>query len=331
MALSSEDKKCYVLFCDEKYFYLMQNVIKLLDAFSPNKVLAYTINFTPKDDYKNVIWRTIHDANLLEFENTGSNHLIKNRWDKTMYSCFLKTSAVLNSLEEDFDHFIYLDVDTFPLKNIDALFDAGKNKARMYPILSRYLWEFMMYGGKGSPFADEGYNESKTLEWWLLQKLGLTEGSYKRSWYRSSCCFYYNKKSKFFWQEAVRILTNEEIIKNQNEFFGDESVINVLLWKYRGEDFFDIDSVIHLDWSDQLDTKDKMDSWLTELVSSPEQSPELISNWQGSHHFNKAYMLHGKVAKMYWKQDGEATSTKVNHEQALDLNKHFVNKLINTL
>ena len=320
-----DSKKCYVLFCDEKYFYLMRNALSLLEKFSNHKVLAYTVNFLPTEPFKNVIWKRVDDSNLAEYETTGKNHLIKNEWDKTMYSCFLKASAVCESLNTDFDEFVYLDVDTFPLKRVDNIFSLDKNKDCAYPILPRYNWEYMMYGGKGSPFTDNGYDESQTLEWWLINKLGLANGGHDRHWYRSSCFFYYNKKSKPFWEEASTLLSDEDMIKNQNEFFGDESVINVLLWKYGYTDFFDNSSVIHVSNGDQLDSVSKIDQFFDDLKSS-ESGPPLVTNWSGKSQYKEAWMFHGKISKFFWKENILSGDRVYSESLARTLNDYFTYK-----
>jgi len=322
-----DSKKCYVLFCDKKYFYLMRNALTLLEKFSNHKVLAYTVNFLPTEPFKNVVWKRVDDQNLLEYESTGKNHLIKNEWDKTMYSCFLKASAVCESLDTDFDEFVYLDVDTFPLKNVDDIFILGESKNHTCPILPRYNWEYMMYGGKGSPFTDGGYDESQTLEWWLLNELGLTDGGHERHWYRSSCFFYYNKKSKPIWEEASSISSDENIIKNQDKFFTDESIINVLLWKHRCADFFENSSVIHISNGDQLDSTSKIDQFFDDLKSS-KSGPPLVTNWNGSSQCQEAWMFHGKISKFFWKENILSGDRVYSESLARTLNDYFVYKSV---
>lgn len=322
-----DGKKCYILFCDEKYYYLMRNALVLLDKFSEHKVIAYTINFLPTETFKNVTWERINDYNLLEYQATGKNDLIKNNWDKTMYSCFMKASAVCESLNTHYEEFVYLDVDTFPTKNIDNIFSTAQNMQVDHPILSRYHWEYMMYGGKGSPFTKEGYDETRTLEWWLLKELGLTHGGYERDFYKTSCFFYYNKNSRHFWEEAARILASETMFKNQNEFFGDESVINVLLWKYKYKDFFNNERAIHINNGDQLDTPEKIDRFFYDLENT-ESGPPLVINWNGESQLKKFWMFHGKVSKFFnWKENILNEKKLRNVEESKSLNDYFVHKI----
>jgi hypothetical protein len=319
--------KGYVLFCDEKYYYLMRNVLRLLDKFSENKVLAYTVNFLPTESFKNVIWKRIDDPNLLEYETTGKNDLIKNDWDKTMYSCFLKASIVADSLETDLiDEFLYLDVDTFPTRYIDSAFLAGQEKATDYPILSRYLWELMIYGEKGNPHTEHGYDEKKTLEWWLIKKLGLDNGGYKRDWYRSSCFFYYNKDSKPFWEEARKILTDKEMFRDQNEFFGDESIINVLLWKYKHTEYFDNMRAIHIENGDQLNSIDKIDDFFEDLKGGG-SGPSLVTNWDKESHPEKSWMFHGKISKFFWRENILSGKRSYDEKENERLNDYFLHKI----
>jgi hypothetical protein len=321
-------KRCYVLFCDEEYYYLTRNVLTLLDKFSEHKVLVYTINFLPTDSFKNVAWKRVNDYNLLEYQTTGKNDLIKNDWDKTMYSCFMKASAIAKSLETDFDEFVYLDVDTFPTKKIDDIFLEVEQRDLPYPILPKFFEQFMMFGGKGNPFQ-ETFDESKTLEWWLIERLGLKKEDYQRKWYRQSCFFYYNKNSKPFWEETSGILSDEDIFRNQNEFFGDESVINVLLWKYNVTECFGAEHIIHIAGGNMIDSTDKIDNLYKEL--NTDSGPKIVTNWYGNTHFDKAWMLHGKIFKRNWKENLLSTDQSKavwNEEDTRKLNNYFVDKML---
>ncbi len=321
------NRKCYVLFCDKEYYYLMRNVLLLLDEFSEHRVLAYTINFSLPDFFKNVLPQRIDDCNLREYELTGKNDLIKNNWDKTMYSCFLKANVICKSLETGFDEFVYLDVDTFPTANINKVFDKAKRNIG-YPILPRYKWEIMLFGDKGNPYGEGGYKEERTLEWWLIKKLGI-ENIFERSWYRQSCFMYYDISSKPFWEEAFSILSDEEIFKNQDEFFGDESIINVLLWKNRMEaHYFEDKSAIHISNGDQLDSVDKIDAFFKELRST-EAGPELVLNWHDKEQVDHAWLFHGKVSKFFWKENSLSRGRIYDEGENKKFNKYFVDKIIN--
>lgn len=304
---NKNNNRCYVLFCDQKYYQYMKNVLTLLDEFSEYKVLAYTVNFLPTDHFKNVTFKRVNDDNLFEYQTTGKNYLIKDNWDKNMYMCFNKINIIIESLKTGFDEFVYLDVDTFPTQNINDIFEIAR-KGLDYPILPRYEHEIMIYGDRGNPIVEDGYDETKTLEWWLIEKLGLI-GKYERTHYRQSCFFYYNKKCKSFWEECCKIISNDEIFKNQNEFFGDESIINVLLWERSGVEYFDGQHIKHVMDGDQFKTFEKVDDFFRELQNN-----------------DKLWLLHGKVYKYFFKelllsdhQYDEVESEKINN--------YFVNKM----
>jgi len=304
----------------------MRNTLHLLEKFSKHSVIAYTINFLPTESFRNVTWKRINDYNLLEYQATGENDLIKNDWDKTMYSCCMKARTVSESLNTGFDEFVYLDVDTFPRRNIDDVFLSAKKIGADHPILSRYHWEFMMYGGKGNPFTENGEDETKTLEWWLINRLGLANGGHKRQWYRTSCFFHYNKSSLPFWKETAEVLSDESIFKNQNEFFGDESVINVLLWKHRYEKFFNNEHVIHINNGDQLNSIEKIDKFFYDL-NNTQSGPPLVINWSGESQVRNAWMFHGKISKFFWKENILSKERTYEEQECKQLNEYFINKI----
>jgi hypothetical protein len=140
------------------------------------------------------------------------------KW-KPGFVYIFKILSCLKSLEK-YDDIVWLDTDIIVTNKIDKIW---KFENEIYPILPKYRFD---------NFINSSYKLDCSNEFFLRggkERLGI---DYKSgfSYYLQACCMKFDKKSKSFFEEVLWYFENEY----SDEFFpfGDESIINLLMWKY---------------------------------------------------------------------------------------------------
>ena len=59
---------------------------------------------------------------MWEYENSHSNDIIKNQYEKHKYTTLLKPLILRESLNENYDDFLFIDCDGLLTKNSDVFF-----------------------------------------------------------------------------------------------------------------------------------------------------------------------------------------------------------------
>lgn len=134
-----------------------------------------------------------------------------------------KILSCIKSLEE-YDEVVWLDTDCLATYNIDKVWN---NKVTKYPLLPKHrFYNFDKWPHSKQNYCDPSFLESSK------QVVGVTDNSFN-DLYLQSCCMLFNKDCLPFLQESLSYYDNY----NGETFpFGDETIINCMIWKNKYSD-----------------------------------------------------------------------------------------------
>lgn len=189
-----------------QYMPVIEKLVQSLLEFSEQKIIVYGVDCEVPFDYPNVIKRKINSPNLSEHD----------KWYWKQYAC-------LESLNEEFDYYIWIDGDVVVNHNIDTVKKYFTRVGR-YPLSDIHVQEefFGIYGDNKMQL----FNEELSKEWWVE----------KQQPYMHICFFIYNDGSKGFFDELL--MHYEKVMKkNPDDYkrlylWNDEGIDNAMRWKY---------------------------------------------------------------------------------------------------
>jgi len=248
---------CYVVHSDKNYLPVMEKLFETLIMFSNKMVYYYTINFTYKSKFKNVI-PIRYNFNIKQFErNTDSDRKILGNTETVRANMLFIKSKICNEVLKNGDHtYCFVDGDCLATKRSDDVFNF-KTRLTDYPLLGENIHEFMIYNGKGNPWIDDKvFDITRCLEAPLFKLLGLPFEIRKN--YKQSNIILFNNNCKDILKEWEELCYDKRIINNWKDYaaFNDETILNVILWKYGKNDNLKQIS-INLPW---INVYDKMTS-----------------------------------------------------------------------
>jgi hypothetical protein len=227
-----------ILYCTENYLKGSLNVIETLNLYHDDlHFFLYTLNFKYESKISNLDTIFIEDDRI---ENNINFRGIKNDTENTnVYKAiFFKSRVILHSLTElMLDNAIYIDSDIIPTGSIKSLYKYF-DFITDYPLIQSGPYEYLIAYDRGNPFTENGFDETKILEYPLMKRHFIDIKN--RTGYSNASIVLYNKRCKQFITEYNWL--NElgyEMTKTEIELyypFIDETTINVLLWKYRYND-----------------------------------------------------------------------------------------------
>ncbi len=188
------------------YMPVIQKLVESLLHFSDRKIIVYGINCHIPFDYPNVIKRTIKPPYISEYD----------KWYWKQYAC-------IESINENFDNFVWVDGDVVVNHNIDTI-QKYFVELENYPLSDIHIQEeFYGYYLENGETITQSFNEH-------LSKL---MGVKKNLPYMHICLFIYNKKCKWWFDETINLYK-----ENLNEYkklflWNDEGIDNLLRWKYQ--------------------------------------------------------------------------------------------------
>ena len=189
------------------YMPVIEKLVQSLLEFSKRKIIVYGIDCEVPFDYPNVIKRKITTPKISEHD----------KW-------YWKQWACIESLNEGFDNYVWLDGDVVVNYNVDNIRNHFK-EIENYPISDIHVQEefFGWYdnGNKSQLFNEQVANE------WMVQK---------QQPYMHVCMYVFNKECKWWFEEIINhyVLVMET---NPNDYkrlylWNDEGIDNVMRWKY---------------------------------------------------------------------------------------------------
>ena len=255
-------KKCIVTIVNLEYIEIFNKFLYFYNKNCSFDLIVYTVNFDYTDKNTDKIkYITCYDANLVEYEFKNTNKYIKNFSDKYKYLVALKPKIVNQSLLLHYDCFLYLDADCVITPFFNNYYLNFNDVSKEYPLCPNYKHDFMIYNDRGFPFDENGaMNLSNTLEGKLFDYFKIEQ---KRSAYRHTYAYMYNKNCSNFFEEANNILFNFGFFNEYDIYFPllDETVFNFMFWSKKFEKslgFFPfIDMVLNFNDLKGFETLDK--------------------------------------------------------------------------
>lgn len=245
---NSFPKRAYVTFTNEYYLPLADKLAKSLQKNSKYPIIIYSVNCDINFTYPNVYSKRINldTINLPKFiyekkyvvrkfaEYLHEEKLPEDSLgivDRSNIDTYLtltkKPTIILDAIQNGLEEGIFLDADGIAKENIDTIFDNYLTQCENYPLVGRGVFEYMMLYGLGDPNSPEG-----PLETPLMDLLGVKD---RTMHYVCSNFILFTNKMKDFVMEWGG-LSNNKLILNENLKYApyhDETLINVLLWKYK--------------------------------------------------------------------------------------------------
>lgn len=137
---------------------------------------------------------------------------------KPAYVYIFKVLSCLKSLET-YDEVVWLDNDCLPTKKIDKIWNY---KIDNYPLLPRERFDnFEVWPNSKPNYQDPNFLGS------AKKSIGVTDTDFNNV-YLQACCMYFNKNCASFFEE---VYNRYQDFDNNVYPYGDESIINCLLWR----------------------------------------------------------------------------------------------------
>jgi hypothetical protein len=229
-------KKCFITIVNQDYKEYVGQLIKSHSLFSNVDLIVYTINFELTDiKSEKVIFKQYFDKNLWEYENSNSNDIIKNQYEKHKYTTLLKPLILKESLNENYDDFLFIDCDGLLTKNSDVFFTNILTSIGDYdfPISVKYFYQYSTGHEINVPIFNEdgGYNIKSAGYYPLIELYGTEHHIID---YVATYCMLYNKSCISFIDEVINICFDPNVILDYKKYLpmGDETVFNYLYSKY---------------------------------------------------------------------------------------------------
>jgi len=208
---------------NESYLPMIEVLAKSLLKYSKHKLIVYGFNCDSTIDLPNVINKRINYIPKSTINNAHEPDLFHN--DYSIY--FAKYLASLDSLDEDYDNFAWIDGDAFATENIDSSLQYLPG-LKDYPLFMKYFHEDINQWRYHKGIKLEGkygneISEIKNIKRNPNNKL-IATGFY-----------FYNKNSKSFFEKCLE--WNKELnqyslkIYVDNNAFSEERVANNILWE----------------------------------------------------------------------------------------------------
>jgi len=232
-------KKAYVLYANESYLEIVTACAESIRAFSDLPIYVYLLNCHKKVEIENTytnLWDC--DINAEEDEqmyNVGEDaNFYVNRNSKRIFRLIKERPKIIkDAILKYADNVAYIDCDSVATKYIDSVFSMFPPFSS-YPYFTDGIYEYLLYEGRGG--AESRRDLSTTLEHPACNLFGINQ--YARKTYRTSNIFVAGKNCIDFLDEWYWMCLHPKVLENSNHYapFQEETIANVLLWKYNYQD-----------------------------------------------------------------------------------------------
>jgi FkbM family methyltransferase len=189
------------------YMPVIEDLVKSLLEFSKRKIIVYGVDCEVPFDYPNVIKRTINPPKISEHD----------KW-------YWKQHACIESLNEGFDNYVWLDGDVVVNYNVDNIKNHFK-EIDNYPISDIHVQE-EFFGWYDNGTKSQLFNEQVANEW----------GVQKHQPYMHVCMYVFNKECKWWFEEIIshylKVMEDGSNDYKRLYLWNDEGIDNVMRWKY---------------------------------------------------------------------------------------------------
>ena len=225
-------EKSYVLYANEQYFDIVYSCVKSIRTFSSLPILVYLLDSDKKIDIENVI--TIN-WNSTSFEDKdmylpSSGNFYIDRSNENIYKLLIQRPRIVKDALEKYSKVVaYIDSDSVATQYCDRIFDMYDSELD-YPYFVEGIYEYLHINGRGGALSRDDL--SSTLEHAACELFGVNQ--YVRQKYRQTGYFVAGQNTIDFLEEWYWMCIHPKILKNF-EFYApyhEETIANVLLWKY---------------------------------------------------------------------------------------------------
>jgi len=233
-SLKKLPEQCYITHTTKNYIETTFGLIYSIIEFSDYPIVIFTVNFdisdidNPFELNTNVIFIEIKDDYYPKetiMLNADGGKYVNRDYQETYKLLSVKADALLRAFALGVKKGVYLDSDTVVRYNVDDLLLHTKNITE-HPLFSRGVYDIML---------DDG---NRDIERPMMNYLGVKDRSMH---YVQSNIVVFNDKCIDFifkWKDTCR---DETILKNFKWApYQDETVANVLLWKYKYKQHLDM-------------------------------------------------------------------------------------------
>jgi FkbM family methyltransferase len=228
-------KKGYVLYSNKEYLEISKQCIKSIREYSNLPIYLYVLNYYFEiEDIENVFvinWKfdLKEDKEQEKYIQQESNFYI-NRNNKSIYSLLIQRPVIVKDvLEKYLDIVAYIDSDSISTKYVDNIFNDYDFESK-YPLFVEGIYDYLHVGNRGG--AETKEDLSTTLEHPLCELFQINQNLRER--YRQTGYFVSGRGSIDFLEEWYWMCKNPKIEKDISYYapYNEETVLNVLLWKY---------------------------------------------------------------------------------------------------
>lgn len=223
--------KAYLLYANERYLDIISMCAKSIREFSELPIIVYLLNSDMKVDIENtttINWKCDVSEVSNDMYHPSDENFYINRGHENIYRLLIQRPAVtLHALNNYADTVVYLDSDIIVTPYIDSVFDMY-NVNTKYPYLTAGVYDYLFINGRGS-----STDMNSTLEYPLCNLLDVDQSV--RSVYRTTNIYIASQAAIPFIEEWNTICNLPTVLSNHNLYapFHEETIINVLLWKYK--------------------------------------------------------------------------------------------------
>lgn len=197
---------CFVTVGNTNYMSVIDKLVKSINEFSNHKIIVYSVDGEISFDYPCLIKRRLNVP----------YHSEHDKWYWKQYAC-------IESLNEGFKNYVWIDGDVIVNYNIDTI-ERYFEKITQYPVSDIHVPE---------EFAGS-YTENGQLKHQLFNdNLKKLYSINKLKPYAHVCMYVYNDMCKWFFENIIEIYKSVPLNEYKKYLvWNDEGIHNLLLWKH---------------------------------------------------------------------------------------------------
>jgi hypothetical protein len=220
-------EKVYVLYADDSYFDLVDACCRSIRNFSDYPIYVYMLNSSQKVNVVNTITKR-WDCDVIHLKKRN-DYIV--REDKQIYKLLIERPKIVKDALKYADVVAYIDTDSVASPYVDRIFDYY-NGADIYPFFTAGIYDYLIINGRGGAASRDEMHT--TLEYEAC-KLFDVDQKESRENYRQTGYFVCGQKSIWFLDEWAWMCNHPRILEDNAKYasFNEESIMNILRWKYR--------------------------------------------------------------------------------------------------
>jgi autotransporter strand-loop-strand O-heptosyltransferase len=225
--------KAYVLYSTENYFDIVSACVKSIREYSDLKIFVYLLNSDLKIKVKDVVtirWDLDIDYEDLPTTLNQSENFYINRKNPKIYNILIQRPLITKDALEKYSKTVaYIDSDSIATKWVDSIFDMYDPQST-HPYFVKGIYDYLLIDGRGGVYSRSDLHLS--LEHNACELFGVDQSV--RENYRQTGYYVAGQQTIPFLEEWYSMCIHPEILNDFTKYapFHEETLANVLLWKY---------------------------------------------------------------------------------------------------